>query len=71
MVDAEGDPGDAESVLSMTFLQFGRYRSKSFLWLLQNDIGWTVMLMADHEKDRAKNKRSNDPQWDNKEALYR
>lgn len=55
----------------MSFLQFGKYQGKSFLWLLQNDIGWTVMLMADHEQAREKTKRTNDAQWDNKEALYR
>ena len=55
----------------MTSLQFGKYRGKSFLWLLQNDVGWAVMLMADHEVARGKTQRSQDPQWDNKEALYR
>jgi len=58
----------------MSFLQFGKYRGKIFLWLLQNDVGWAVMLMADHEKAREKIDLSSTapgPQWDNKEALYR
>jgi hypothetical protein len=29
------------------------------------------MLMADHGKAREKGLKSNDAQWDNKEALYR
>ena len=37
----------------------------------RNDVGWTVMVMAEHEQARAKTKRSNDSQRDNKEALYR
>ena len=71
VVEANGSPDNAEWVLSLSFLQFGRYRGKSFLWLLQNDVGWAVMIMAEHEKARLKTKRSLDPQWDNKEALYR
>lgn len=66
------DPEDAECVLSMSFLQFGRYRGKSFLWLLQNDVGWAVMVLADHEKTReVGQKKTPHPQWNNKEALYR
>ncbi|KAL9972682.1 hypothetical protein ACROYT_G019039 [Oculina patagonica] len=53
----------------MSFLQFGKYRVKSFFWLLQNDVGWAVKLMAEHEKARLKARRTLDPQWDNKEAL--
>lgn len=71
VIQAGGNPDDEEWILSMSFLQFGKYQGKSFLWLLQNDIGWTVMLMADHEQAREKTKRTNDAHWDNKEALYR
>ena len=55
----------------MTNLEFGKYRGKSFIWLLENDVGWATMVMADHATAREKGCRSNDPQWDNKEALYR
>ena len=65
------NPNDAECILSVSVLQFGRYRGKSFLWLLQNDVSWAVMVLADHEKAREKSQRNEDPQWDNKEALYR
>ena len=68
---AKGDGGNAEWVLAMTNLQFGKYRGKNFIWLLENDVGWAVMLLADHDKAREKGSRSNDPQWDNKEALHR
>lgn len=53
-IQAGGNPDNEEWILSMSFLQFGKYQRKSFLWLLQNDIGWTVMLMADHEQAREK-----------------
>ena len=68
---AKGNPDMSEWVLAMTNLQFGKYRGKNFLWLLENDVGWATMLMADHDKARDKGSRSNDAQWDNKEALYR
>lgn len=71
VTEAKGDPNNPEWVLSMTFLQFGKYRGKSFLWLLQNDVGWAVMVMADHQNIRETMNRQGDPQWDNKEALYR
>lgn len=55
----------------MTSLQFGKYPGKSFVWLLQNDVGWATMLMADQKRARETAKRYGDPQWDNKEALFR
>lgn len=71
VIDASGDPSNKEWVLSQSLLQFGKYQGKNFIWLLQNDVGWAVMLMSEHEQSREKIIRSSDPQWDNKEALYR
>ncbi|XP_071828658.1 uncharacterized protein [Apostichopus japonicus] len=69
---SKGDPEDKEWVLSLSCLQFGKYRGKPFIWLVENDVGWAVMLMADHEAVREKPcSTSPDAQWDNKEALYR
>lgn len=50
MCESGGDVDNEEWVLSMTSLQFGKYRGKSFVWLLQNDVGWATMLMADHKR---------------------
>ena len=72
MRDAGGDLNDREAVLSQSALQFGRYRSKTFLWLLGNDVGWAVSIMAQHEKERGNRQHpENDAQWDNKDMLYR
>ena len=68
---ARGDIDNGEWVLAMTNLQFGKYRGKNFIWLFENDAGWAIMLLADHQKAREKGLKSNDAQWDNKEALYR
>lgn len=73
VADMKGDPEDVEWVLSLSCLQFGKYRGKTFIWLLENDVGWAVMLMADHERAREETCRlkTGDAQWDNKDALYR
>ena len=55
----------------MTNLHFGKNRGKNFLWLLENDVGWATMLMADHGVAREKARRDDDPEWQNKEAFYR
>ena len=71
VINAKGDPNNEQWVLGMSNLQFGKYRGKNFLWLLQKDVGWATMLMADHGKAREKTTKDNDSQWQNKEALYR
>ncbi|KAL9972681.1 hypothetical protein ACROYT_G019038, partial [Oculina patagonica] len=48
VLQAGGDPSDTERVLSISSLQFGKYQGKSFQWLLQNDMSWTTMVMADY-----------------------
>ena len=46
----------------MTNLQFGKYRGKNFLWLMENDVGYATMLMADHGKMRETCQGVGDPQ---------
>jgi len=48
VLQAKGNLDDPEWTLSMTCLQFGKYQGKAFFQLLQNDVEWTVMAMADH-----------------------
>lgn len=62
IVEAKGAPNDEEWVLNMSTRQFPEYRGKSIIWLLQNDVGYTVMLMADHKIARKKMQRTRDPQ---------
>lgn len=62
IVEAKGAPNDEEWVLNMSTIQFAEYRGKSFIWLLQNDVGYTVMLMADHKIARKETQRTRDPQ---------
>ncbi|EDO38349.1 predicted protein [Nematostella vectensis] len=69
--EAAGDASNTEWVLSNCSLQFGIYRGKTFIWLLSNDSGWAVMVLASHETKRAIKHPQGDSQWDNKEALRR
>ncbi|EDO29623.1 predicted protein [Nematostella vectensis] len=69
--EAAGDASNTEWVLSKCSLQFGIYRGKTFIWLLSNDCGWAVMVLASHETKRAIKHPQGDSQWDNKEALRR
>ncbi|TWW53719.1 hypothetical protein D4764_0122270 [Takifugu flavidus] len=48
-----GDPSDKMEVLGDYVLQFGKYKGKSFRWLLQNDVGSTVYLIKNVQSEEA------------------
>ncbi|XP_067447641.1 uncharacterized protein [Thunnus thynnus] len=48
-----GDASDKTEVFGEYILQFGKYKRKSFRWLLENDIGYTIYLLKSHEKEEA------------------
>ena len=48
-----GDASDKTEVYGEYILQFGKYKGKSFRWLLENDIGYTIYLLKSHEKEEA------------------
>ncbi|XP_034147166.1 uncharacterized protein LOC117594181 isoform X2 [Esox lucius] len=65
--------GDADSVLlvlSRYAVQFGVYRGQTFKWLLENDVGWVVGLVASHEQERERSV-STSPLMVHKDALAR
>ena len=37
-----GDVSDRQEVIGEYLLQFGKYKGKSFKWLLENDVGYTI-----------------------------
>ncbi|XP_074505853.1 uncharacterized protein LOC141776291 [Sebastes fasciatus] len=65
-----GDTANATLVLSRWKFQFGRYLGKTFHWLLENDVGYAVNLVASHQKEREKS-GSQSPLMANKDALIR
>ncbi|XP_051261729.1 uncharacterized protein LOC127366634 [Dicentrarchus labrax] len=59
-------------VLSRFMIQFGQYKGKTFKWLLENDVGYAVYLVADHQKEReGKGTMRQDPLMANKDSLTR
>ncbi|XP_056300296.1 uncharacterized protein LOC130212977 isoform X1 [Pseudoliparis swirei] len=48
-----GDPSDTTQVSGDYILQFGKYKGKSFRWLLENDIGYTIYLIRNQQREEA------------------
>lgn len=48
-----GDASDRQEVFGEYVLQFGKYQGKSFRWLLENDMGYTIYLISDLQKTEA------------------
>ncbi|XP_056232399.1 uncharacterized protein LOC130169565 [Seriola aureovittata] len=65
-----GDTGNATLILSRWKVQFGSYQGKTFHWLLENDVGYAVNLVASHQKER-ESTGSESPLMANKDALTR
>lgn len=47
-----GDYTDRTEILGEYTLQFGKYKGKTFRWALENDVGYTVYLFKDVQKER-------------------
>ncbi|XP_070403016.1 uncharacterized protein [Nothobranchius furzeri] len=66
-----GDVNNATLVLSQWKVQFGTYQGKTFHWLLQNDVGYAVMVVvASHQKEQERT-GSQSPLMANKDAFTR
>lgn len=48
-----GDTSDKKEVLGEYVLQFGKYKGKTFHWLLENDMGYTMYLIKSQQKEEA------------------
>lgn len=62
-----GDMSDRLEVKGEYVLQFGKYKGKTFRWLLENDVGYTIYLLKkveEEEKEGAFN-----PQGHGKDSL--
>lgn len=46
-----GDVSDKQEVLGEYILQFGKYKGKSFRWLLENDVGYVLYLTNKVEEE--------------------
>ncbi|XP_069377509.1 uncharacterized protein [Paralichthys olivaceus] len=62
-----GDVSDRVEVMGEYLLQFGKYKGKSFKWLLENDVGYTIFLMKKVEEEEREG--TFNPQGHAKESL--
>ncbi|XP_055024627.2 uncharacterized protein [Misgurnus anguillicaudatus] len=47
-----GSPFDDLLLASQSAIQFGQYRGKTFKWMLENDLGYSLMVLAGHQRER-------------------
>ncbi|KAM8891172.1 uncharacterized protein AB9W97_011833 isoform 2-T2 [Spinachia spinachia] len=70
VVSEGGDTSNAALVLCRWKVQFGRYQGRTFHWLLENDVGYSVNLVASHQKERERTEAQS-PLMANKGAFAR
>lgn len=66
-----GNPRNDQLVASQNAIQFGQYRGKSFKWLLENDVGYAVMVLSGHQKERESGDLSETALMSNKDVLLK
>ena len=62
-----GEVSDRQEVMGEYLLQFGKYQGKSFKWLLENDVGYTIYLMK--KVDDEERAGTFNPQGHSKDSL--
>ncbi|XP_034553842.1 uncharacterized protein LOC117822965 isoform X2 [Notolabrus celidotus] len=65
-----GDPCNEWLLLSKVALQFGQYKGQTFKWLLENDVSYTVYLVAGLQKEK-RSSSPQDPLTANKDCLVK
>lgn len=48
----EGSPFDDLLLASRSAIQFGQYRGKTMKWMLENDMGYSLMVLSGHQRER-------------------
>ncbi|KAK1786450.1 hypothetical protein P4O66_018139 [Electrophorus voltai] len=67
VVASRGDPGNTRLVLTESTVQFWQYRGQTFKWLLT--MGYAVMVLAAHQRERKGGETLMFPAMANKDAL--
>lgn len=62
-----GDRSDRQEVMGEYVLQFGKYRGKTFCWLLENDVGYVMYLFSKVEQEESEG--TFNPQGHSKDSL--
>ncbi|XP_069393914.1 uncharacterized protein [Paralichthys olivaceus] len=63
-----GDPGNDRLVLSRYVIQFGKYKGQNFKWLLENDLTYAALIVAEHQRER-KHSMIQSPHMAHKDSL--
>lgn len=71
VIDAGGDPFDDLLVASQSAIQFGQYRGKTFRWLLENDLGYSLVILSGHQREREAGRLDRGAFMENKDAFLR
>ncbi|XP_051570795.1 uncharacterized protein LOC127450594 isoform X3 [Myxocyprinus asiaticus] len=46
-----GDPFDNLLLANQSAIQFGQHRGRTFKWMLDNDLGYSLMVLASHQRE--------------------
>ncbi len=52
VIHSGGGPFDGLLLASQSAIQFGQYRGKTFKWMLENDLGYSLMVISGHQRER-------------------
>ena len=67
VVQRGGDVSDQQELMGAYVLQFGKYKGKSFRWLLENDVGYIIYLI--NKVDEEERDGRFNPQGHSKDSL--
>ncbi len=52
VIHSGGGPFDGLLLASQSAIQFGQYREKTLKWMLENDLGYSLMVISGHQQER-------------------
>ncbi len=67
----EGGPFDDLLLASQSAIQFGQYRGKTFKWMLENDLGYSLMVLSGHQREREAGRLDRGALMANKDAFLK
>ncbi|KAK9963911.1 hypothetical protein ABG768_005130 [Culter alburnus] len=71
VIHGRGDPFDDLLLASQSVIQFGQYRGKTFKWMLENDLGYSLMVLSGHQREREAGRLDRGALMANKDAFLK
>ncbi|CAM4570990.1 unnamed protein product [Leuciscus chuanchicus] len=69
VIQGGGNPFDDLLVASQSAIQFGQYRGKPFKWIIVNDLGYSLMVLSGHQREREAGRLDRSALMANKDAF--